>query len=74
MRGATNIAKLTDALGYTGTGIDFNFQYATAYLDSPSTTSSTTYTVEMANWTSSALVRTTPDSQVDSITLMEIGA
>ena len=74
MRGVSNIAKLTEQLGYTGTAIDLNFSFATSYLDSPATTSSTTYTIEMANAVAASLVRTTPDTTVDSITLMEIGA
>lgn len=45
-----------------------------SYLDSPATTSSTSYTIAIRNNASSNTAKTSPDSRVSSLILMEIGA
>jgi hypothetical protein len=72
-RGATQLLEHIDLL-YTGTAI-FNLgMYSINYLDSPATTSATTYKTQFANNTASASVAVQPNSSISSITLLEIGA
>ena len=77
LRGSTEICAFENAAGYTGTSIDNYFgSCSTAYLDSPATTSSTTYK------TQGRVVTTANNSQLqfqdggttNSIILLEIGA
>jgi hypothetical protein len=76
-RGGTNIAPNTGR-GFTqlqaasANQID-SAQYAT-YIDSPSTTSSTTYTVYIQNTGTAGTVKWCVDGSYASITLMEIAA
>jgi len=60
---------LTDS-GSAGSGNRF----VTAYLDSPSTTSSVTYKVQMARQSGSGAVYAQLDGDLSTITLMEIAA
>jgi hypothetical protein len=72
-RGATDFGRIVYAQGYTGTTIENYGQPATQYLDSPATTSSTTYKTQFANNASAASVSVQPDSiGLSVITLMEI--
>ncbi len=72
-RGATDFGRIVYAQGYTGTTIENYGQPATQYLDSPATTSSTTYKTQFANNAAAALVSVQPDSiGLSNITLMEI--
>lgn len=76
MRGATVLAKIVGLGGQTDSGLTNNFNAGTtSYLDSPATTSATTYKtqfkVSVANL-GRALVQA--QSSVSTITLLEIGA
>ena len=72
-RGATDLGQMIYAIGYTNTTM-VNYTVATfQYLDSPATTSATTYKTQFANITTAAEVIVQSDSQGRSaITLMEI--
>lgn len=75
IRGATNLIEFENrqgifssatTLGTGGTG--------TTYLDSPNTTSSTTYKVQFARGDGNGNIRVQSDTSASTITLMEIGA
>jgi hypothetical protein len=48
--------------------------FSSTYLDSPNTTSSTTYKVQMNSYYNNAAVAINPNGEVSTLTLMEIGA
>jgi hypothetical protein len=75
-RAATEIAKFGSYVGYTNTAL-YNTvsSVSTGYLDSPSTTSATTYKTQFANEVSAtAAVQVQANSALSTIILMEIGA
>ncbi len=72
-RGATDFGRIVYAQGYTGTTIENYGQAATQYLDSPATTSATTYKTQFSNNAAAATVTVQPDNfGLSVITLMEI--
>jgi hypothetical protein len=79
---ATNMATFRDAtkivehqdIGYTGTAIFTVDMYSINYLDSPATTSATTYKTQFRNSVASTNVTVQSNNSISSITLMEIGA
>ena len=72
LRGATTLSAFV-RFGLTDSLSPANFQTANfIYLDSPATTSSTTYKVQFAAGTTNGVNYYNVDSQVCSITLMEI--
>jgi hypothetical protein len=75
LRGASELAQFGNSSAYTGTLI-YNFigSVSIAYLDSPATTSSTTYKTTFANAGAAGTARVQAQSSVSTITLMEIGA
>jgi hypothetical protein len=74
MRDATEILE-NKQLNYTGNAEWSISQYAMTYLDSPATTSATTYKLQFKQWfNNGALVRAQNDGSKASIVLMEIGA
>jgi hypothetical protein len=74
MRGATQLMQTLDN-GFTNTGLYLVMgTMGFVYLDSPSTTSATTYKVQFANPANGSLARINSSSGESSITLMEIGA
>jgi hypothetical protein len=75
-RGATTISELSIFSLYTNSTLTLVGQtLSTAYLDSPSTTSSTTYKTQFANVDSVVgLVRVQDADSMSTITLMEISA
>jgi hypothetical protein len=75
LRGATTIATLGSREGWTNTD-SYNIigSISTAYLDSPATTSATTYKTQFANYTNAALAIVQQDGVTSTITLLEIGA
>jgi hypothetical protein len=75
-RGATTISELSIFSLYTNSTLTLVGQtLSTAYLDSPSTTSSTTYKTQFANVDSVVgLVRVQDADSMSTITLMEIAA
>ena len=72
-RGVTDIF-ITENITYNNTATETFGAWAATYLDSPSTTSSTTYTVNFANAANVASVSVNPSSSTGSIVLLEIGA
>jgi hypothetical protein len=74
LRGATSILE-NKQLFYTGTAIWNISQWATNILDSPATTSATTYKVQFKQWfNNGARVRANNDGSKSTIVLIEIGA
>jgi hypothetical protein len=72
-RGATDLGQIVYAQGYTGSLLEVYTQVATQYLDSPATTSATTYKTQFANNTAAATVSVQPNGiGLSVITLMEI--
>jgi hypothetical protein len=80
LRGATSLGFLAGLAGYTGTSLSLGFNSVTAsYLDSPATTSATTYKTTFASQANSgrAGVQVTgigSEATMSMITLLEIGA
>jgi hypothetical protein len=73
-RDATNIHYYGTELGLVGTAVKKQLEASTVYLDSPATTSSTTYSVQFANYVNGAAVAINDPSSQMTITAMEIGA
>ena len=75
VRGATEIIKFGSNNGYMNiSGILYMGTNSITYLDSPSTTSATTYTVEFASMQSGLDVTVSGGDATSTITLLEIGA
>jgi len=75
LRGSTDLIIFAKASGYNG-GASYNLVGSSSccYLDSPATTSSTTYKVQLASNTNVSTARINDNSSVSTITLMEIAA
>jgi hypothetical protein len=74
VRGATLLVAAVDA-GYTGTSTaSYIGSVAITFLDSPSTTSSTTYKAQFSSGAGSASARICSSSSTSILTLMEIAA
>jgi hypothetical protein len=72
-RGATELSFQTH--GWTGTALNLLFgSISQSYLDSPATTSATTYKTQFMNPANASLVKVQNDNSRSSIILMEIGA
>lgn len=75
LRGATELKVFGKNSMATATSLTIQgMAFGIAYLDSPSTTSSTTYKTQFASDSGAATVRVQQDSIVSTITLLEIGA
>lgn len=75
LRGSTTISTPTDrGLSNFPGSIDNNAGFSWSYLDSPSTTSATTYKTQFANPNNAAQVIVQNNSGQSTIILMEIGA
>jgi hypothetical protein len=72
-RGATQILENLYCM-YTNTTLNQRELVNQIYLDTPSTTSATTYKTQFANDTASAAVEVQPNDTTSTIILMEIGA
>jgi hypothetical protein len=74
LRGSTDISLFGEYTGYTGTALALQIgSNSIAYLDSPATTSSTTYKTQFRNtFSATASVSVQQDAQMSTITLMEI--
>ena len=73
MRGATDLLRFEGEQGYTAnTAVNSTGSTSTTYLDSPNTTSSTTYKVQAANPSGAGLIGINSSSCISTITLMEI--
>lgn len=75
LRGATEIVVFGVSEGYTGTTL-YNYvgSVSTCYLDSPNTTSSTTYKTQLKNAVAASGAYAQGDNATSTITLLEIGA
>ena len=74
-RGATNIANITGNGGWTNVSNENYFSNVSIdYLDTPNTTSATTYKTQFYNFQNSAAVSVQSNAEVSTITLLEIGA
>ena len=74
LRGASQIAQISSYHNYTGTAIENYESAGITYLDSPATTSATTYKITFANVVAAATVRVQDSSDLSTIQLLEIGA
>ena len=72
MRGATSI-HVAETI-YTGAATELKMTHASSYLDSPNTTSSTTYKTQFMNPANAASVTVQNNNSTATITLLEIGA
>jgi hypothetical protein len=74
-RNSTDLGQFTYVLGYTNSLLEVYVQATIQYLDSPATTSATTYKTQFANQTNAASVGAQQGNIGSStITLMEIAA
>jgi hypothetical protein len=72
-RGATELTN-TLSLGFTGSALALYFTTGNQYLDSPNTTSATTYKLQFANGVAASQVQVQPNGATSpsSITLLEV--
>lgn len=70
MRNGSYIANIGNVLGYAAV----SFSNSASVLDSPATTSSTTYKTQMVNWQNTGTVYSQWQSSTSYIVLMEIAA
>ena len=73
VRAATDIFETT-FMGYQGSAVRLIQGFAMQYLDSPSTTSSTTYKLQFKNFNNGASVLSQVNGATATIILMEVGA
>ena len=75
MRGATSILQFVKYGNYTASATRLaGMSFSTNYLDSPATTSATTYKIQLANVNNGASVGVQEQDDFSTITLIEIGA
>jgi hypothetical protein len=74
LRGATNIKTLTNALGFTDSLLVNIFPAFAVVLDSPNTTSATTYKTQFSNFQNTPSATVQAQSVQSTITLIEISA
>jgi len=74
LKRASTYLTYADGMGYDFTTSGMQGQVMQNYLDSPATTSATTYAVDFANFSGTGANYTQVSSSTGTITLMEIGA
>jgi hypothetical protein len=75
LRNATSISQPSYFAGYTNSSLQFyGLSCSLNYLDSPTTTSSTTYKTQISNPDGSGAVSAQYSGEMSTITLMEIAA
>jgi hypothetical protein len=74
MRGATEVGVLATLIGVTGTTLTQITSIPITYLDSPATTSATTYKTQIMSVSNIAKVFTGAGAGTSTIIAMEIGA
>jgi len=74
LRGGTEIIIFERQILYNASTQEMNAASSTVYLDSPATTSSTTYKTQFRNASLAGTVRICADTTTATITLMEIAA
>jgi len=73
LRGATDLGTFASYIGYTNTTADNGSSLSLAYLDSPATTSATTYEVMMASAQNIAYIQVNAQA-LKTIVLIEVSA
>ena len=71
-KNSANLSQWATYVGYTGTAMELYFSTAYTYLDSPATTSSTTYSTTFSSYANASNVAVQANSMPSTITLMEI--
>jgi hypothetical protein len=75
LRGATNLTTFAVELAYTNSLLSLGVASAsTSWLDSPNTTSATTYKTQYASGNNNAAIQVQANADESTIVLMEIGA
>jgi len=74
VRNSTQIIEYAKLIGYTGTTSTGSAAASVSYLDSPATTSATTYKTQQARSSGAGNVQTQSNEALSTITLMEIAA
>jgi len=75
LRGATQIARPSDYAAFTGsTAVNDIGSVSINYLDSPATTSATTYKAQFNSFNNSSYVQVQDNNVLSTLVLMEIGA
>lgn len=74
VRGSTTIVTWAGGLGYTAVSSEMTFGGNWIYLDSPATTSATTYKTQFANNVAAASVQVQTSSTVSTMLLMEVSS
>jgi len=73
-KNGSQIIQFTSAINYTGTTLDLVTSLSYSYLDSPATTSATTYKTQFKNSLAASQILVQNNSTPSIITLMEIAA
>ena len=71
-KNGSNLVQFATDLGYTGTAINNYFSASFSYLDSPATTSLTTYKIQFSNPANTGSAGFCTSGATSVITLMEI--
>ena len=74
VRNATQIIVFSSGVLYTGTAVYLSGMSGVCYLDSPATTSATTYKIQFKNTANQAYVHAMESGSTGTITVMEIAA
>ena len=74
LRGATEIQTIATVLGFNAQAQELYFSTSSVCLDSPATTSATTYKTQFASRFGAAFVRVQADGSASTIVLMEVSA
>lgn len=74
LRGATTIGSHAGGIGYTAVSSELTNNVNIIYLDSPATTSATTYKTQFANNANAASVQVQTSNTTSTITLCEVSA
>jgi len=74
LRGATSIGTYAGGIGYTNTSSELTSSANIVYLDSPATTSATTYKTQFANNANAVSVQVQTSNTTSSIILCEVSA
>ena len=72
VRNGASMTAFAIAIGYTGTAVENIVTASICYLDSPATTSATTYKTQLASYSGVSAAYVQANSDTSTITLMEI--
>lgn len=74
VRGSTTVQTYGGGFGYTAVSSEMTFSVCLSYIDSPATTSATTYKTQFANNVAAASVQVQTSSVQSSLILMEVSS